>query len=232
MDFNGKIIKISGREITIQLDEDFDILTARRISDSEMNVIGEVLDKRSITWPQQKLINALYFDASEALGYPPSWCEDFLKALFSQRIGREKISIAANNMTQVEAGKFIECIIDWFFYLKIPFRYEKYHLASDVSRILFLYLKHRSCFCCGKPNSDYAHYEAVGMGRNRKMIDHSQNRFMCLCREHHNEQHEMGINSFMEKWHIAPIKLSPEQIEEFKIGKNLHKEDSVKSKEA
>lgn len=226
MEFSGKIIKLSGREITLSLDDDFDIIMAKRLSDGQMNVIGEVLDKRSITRPQQKLINALFMDAAEYTGDPFGWWENLFKTMFASEVGEERISIAANAMTQVKAGKFIEFILDFMLAEKIPFRFQEYHLAGDISRILFLYIKYRVCFCCGEEKGDYAHYETVGMGRNRKEIDHSKNRFMCLCRKHHNEQHNIGIETFMKKWHIAPIKLKPEQIEEFGIGKNMHKEVS------
>ncbi|WP_373807988.1 putative HNHc nuclease [Jeotgalibaca porci] len=225
MEVSGQIIKVSGREVTLSLDHDFDIAQASRISDGEMKVLGEVLDKRSITWPQQKLINALFLDASEYTGHPVQWWEDLLKTMFGSENGTGKVSIAANAMTQVQAGKFIEFILDFLLAEKIPFRFQEYHLAGDVSRILFLYIKHRVCFICGKPHSDYAHFETVGMGRNRKDIDHSQNRFMCLCRDHHTEQHKIGIKTFMRKYHLAPIKLKPEQIAEFGIGKNLHQKE-------
>ena len=225
MEFSGKIIKLSGREITLSLDDDFDIMVAQRLSDGQMNVIGEVLDKRSITRPQQKLINALFMDAAEYTGDTFEWWENLLKTMFGNEVGQEDVSIAANGMTQVQAGNFIEFILGFLLAEKIPFRFQEYHLASDISRVLFLYIKYRVCFICGKPNSDYAHFETVGMGRNRKDIDHSQNRFMCLCRDHHTEQHKIGIQTFMKKYHLAPIKLKPEQIAEFGIGKNLHKED-------
>ena len=222
MEFSGKITKLSGREITLSLDDDFDIMMAQRLSDGQMNVIGEVLDKRSITKKQRDLMFALFNDAYEYTGHPTDMWEKTFKAMFAAEVGVEHISIAANAMTQVQAGKFIEFILDYMLAEKIPFRFQEYHLASDISRILFLYIKYRVCFCCGKEKGDYAHYEAVGMGRNRKEIDHSKNRFMCLCRKHHNEQHNIGIETFMKKWHIAPIKLKPEQIKEFGIGKNMH----------
>lgn len=225
MEVSGQIIKVSGREITISLDHDFDIAQASRISDGEMKVLGEILDKRSITPHQRNLVYALIGDASEYTGHEPLWLENLFKMMFGNEIGEERISLAANKMTQVTAGKFIEFIIGFLLAEAIPFRFQEYHLAGDVSRILFLYLKHRVCFICGKPHSDYAHFETVGMGRNRKDIDHSQNRFMCLCRDHHTEQHKIGIQTFMKKYHLAPIKLKPEQIAEFGIGKNLHQKE-------
>ncbi|WP_277630369.1 putative HNHc nuclease [Atopococcus tabaci] len=224
MEISGQIVKVSGREITLSLDHDFDINAAVRISDGEMRVLGDVLDKRSITPEQRRLIYALMNDAAEYTGHEPMWWENLLKMMFGNEIGEEHVSLAANRMTQVTAGKFIEFIVGFLLAEEIPFKFQEFHLAGDVSRILFLYLKHRVCFVCGKPHSDYAHYETVGMGRDRKTIDHSLNRFMCLCRAHHTEQHKIGMRTFMNKYHIAPIKLKPEQIAEFGIGKNMHKE--------
>lgn len=224
MEFSGKIIQLSGRELTLSLDGDFDISMARRLSDGQMQVSGIVLDKRSITHEQRALIFALFNDAAEHTGHPPEWWEQTFKVMFASEVGDERLSLSANKMTQVKAGRFIEYIISFLLSEEIPFRFQEFHLAGDVSRILFLYIKHRVCFICGEPYSDYAHYETVGMGRDRKTIDHSENRFMCLCRKHHSEQHQIGINTFLKKYHIAPIKLKPEQVAEFGIGKNLHKE--------
>lgn len=218
MQFGGKITGVSGRKLIIELDDDFDLALARRISDGEMKVAGDVLDKRSITRPQQSLINALFADASEYTSHPFQYWEHYFKGSFAIKEDVEEISIKTNNMTQVEAGRFIEFILEFMFANEIPFKFQEFHLAGDISRILFIYLKYRACFICGKPNSDYAHFEALGMGRDRKTVDHSQHRFMCLCRDHHQEQHRIGIKSFMSKYQLAPIKLKPEQIKEFGIG--------------
>ncbi|PKE55327.1 putative HNHc nuclease, partial [Macrococcoides caseolyticum] len=41
-----------------------------------------------------------------------------------------------------------------------------------------------------------------GAGRNRNEIDHYGNEVLALCRSHHSEQHQIGIDSFNEKYHL------------------------------
>lgn len=219
MEYEGRIIKVQGDEVTFKLDRDFDIAEAKRLSIEENpRSIIRVIDERNITKAQNGMIHGLFNDISLYTGYPQEWVKELLKAMFAGEKGIETFSLKNYKISQVFAGEFIEYILEFCFENEIPFKYQQFHLASDITRVLFLYLKHRACFVCGKPHADMAHYEAVGMGRNRKKIDHSKHRFMTLCREHHQEQHNIGLTEFMQKYVLVPIKLTPEQVKEFKIG--------------
>ncbi|MCO7151719.1 putative HNHc nuclease [Vagococcus lutrae] len=219
MEYEGRIIKVQGDEVTFKLDRDFDIAKAKRLSIEEnTRSIIRVIDERNITKAQNGMIHGLFNDISLYTGYPQEWVKELLKAMFAGEKGIETFSLKNYEISQVFAGEFIEYILKFCFENEIPFKYQQFHLASDITRVLFLYLKHRACFVCGKPHADMAHYEAVGMGRNRKKIDHSKHRFMTLCREHHQEQHNIGLTEFMQKYVLVPIKLTPEQVKEFKIG--------------
>lgn len=219
MEYEGRIIKVQGDEVTFKLDRDFDIAEAKRLSiEGNPRSIIRVIDERNITRAQNGMIHGLFNDISLYTGYPQEWVKELLKAMFSGEKGIETFSMKNYEISQVFAGEFIEYILEICFENEIPFKYQQFHLASDITRVLFLYLKHRACFVCGKPHADMAHYETVGMGRNRKKIDHSKHRFMTLCREHHQEQHNIGLTEFMQKYVLVPIKLTPEQVKEFKIG--------------
>lgn len=219
MEYEGRIIKVQGDEVTFKLDRDFDIAEAKRLSiEKNTRSIIRVIDERNITKAQNGMIHGLFNDISLYTGYPQEWVKELLKAMFAGKKGIETFSLKNYEISQVFAGEFIEYILKFCFENEIPFKYQQFHLASDITRVLFLYLKHRACFVCGKPHADMAHYEAVGMGRNRKKIDHSKHRFMTLCREHHQEQHNIGLTEFMQKYVLVPIKLTPEQVKEFKIG--------------
>lgn len=219
MEYEGRIIKVQGDEVTFKLDRDFDIAEAKKLSiEGNPRSVIRVIDERNITKAQNGMIHGLFNDISLYTGYPQEWVKELLKAMFAGEKGIETFSLKNYEISQVFAGEFIEYILEFCFENEIPFKYQQFHLASDITRVLFLYLKHRACFVCGKPHADMAHYEAVGMGRNRKKIDHSKHRFMTLCREHHQEQHNIGLTEFMQKYVLVPIKLTPEQVKEFKIG--------------
>lgn len=219
MEYEGKLLRVSGDEITFKLDKDFDIAEARRLTiENEPRAIIRMIDERNMTLSQNGMIHGLFNDFSLYTGYPPEYVKELFKAMFSGYKGVESFSLENYGVSQVFAGEFIEYILEFFFANGIPFKYQKFHLASDITRVLFILLKYRACFVCGKEHADMAHYEAVGMGRNRKTIDHSQHRFMALCREHHQEQHTIGLTKFMSKYVLVPIKLTPEQIKEFRIG--------------
>jgi hypothetical protein len=44
------------------------------------------------------------------------------------------------------------------------------------------------------------------MGRDRREIDDSQSKKMCLCRKHHGEAHNIGNDLFEKKYHVYGIK--------------------------
>ncbi|NYM68938.1 putative HNHc nuclease, partial [Salmonella enterica] len=51
--------------------------------------------------------------------------------------------------------------------------------------------------------SDLAHRFAVGRGRDRTKINHFENQVLALCRDHHNEQHQIGMDTFNNKYHLT-----------------------------
>lgn len=218
----GKLKSIKGNEVTFELDKDYDVAQARRMSENN-EIVNEIkiVDYRMITHNQKAKIYALFRDISDWTGYPIEWVKDMILSYYALLNGVEAVSLSQENCTLKQASDIIELTIEFCLDNEIPFKFQEFHLASDISRILFLYLKYRTCFVCGKAHSDVAHYDVVGMGNNRNKIDHSTRRLMCLCREHHTEQHSMPIKEFMSKYHIAPIKLNKETLIELGIQKKL-----------
>lgn len=165
-----------------------------------------------ITKDQRGKLFGLFRDFSFWTGYPIEWVKDVFSMQYQILSGLEWFSLADNRCTLTQANDMIELVLEYMLENGIPFKFQRFHLDSDITRFLFLQLKYRTCFICGKEKSDVAHVEAVGMGNNRKKIDHSKHRFMCLCREHHMEQHQIGVYNFMDKYHIVPLKLNYETL--------------------
>ncbi|MFT8385117.1 MAG: putative HNHc nuclease [Lentilactobacillus hilgardii] len=98
-------------------------------------------------------------------------------------------------------------VLDFCFENDIPFKTKTWDLIPCDYHLAVQCLRHRLCIICGKPHSDIDHYTPVGR-RSRKLVDHRKLYFECLCREHHNERHKLGAKSFIEKYHIKPVRLS------------------------
>lgn len=53
----------------------------------------------------------------------------------------------------------------------------------------------KRCLVCGVPSCDPAHIKTKGSGGRDE-----ENNLMPLCREHHSQQHLIGISTFSEKY--------------------------------
>lgn len=107
-------------------------------------------------------------------------------------------------MTQ--ANSYLSWLLDFCFDNDVSFTTKTWDMLPNDYAMQRRCLEHRKCCICGK-HADVAHVETIGMGRNRKHINHSGYYFMVLCRIHHIEQHKIGIHSFLQKYHIKPIKM-------------------------
>lgn len=234
IEYTGMLVGVKDRCMTFHVDDDINIPALSRNA-GEGKILANISfqDKNMITDDQRKKAFALINDIAEYTGYPPDVMYQKMKFYYMAATGCDVFSLSRNGVTKAFASRFIEFCIEWCFQMEIPFKYREYHLAADESRTLFIYLKYRMCFVCGKPHADIAHVETVGIGNNRHRIDHRSHHFMALCREHHEEQHKIGIKSFMDKYHLVPIKLNDETIVSLKIMtiNQLHQFDGKESED-
>jgi hypothetical protein len=115
------------------------------------------------------------------------------------------------------ARYFIESILEFCFEWEVPFATKTHELAKEVGNYLYLCLLHRKCAVCGKKQAHIHHVDAVGSGRNRNEIDHTQLRLIALCAEHHQETHTIGWGTFSERYKVAGIKLNEQIIKRLGI---------------
>lgn len=219
MEYEGRIIAVEGNKIAFELNENFDTELAQRLSlDGNPRAIIRVVDERNMTHAQNGMIHGLFGDISFHTGDTFEYVKNFLKSMFSAHKGIESFSMENYDISQVFAGEFIEYILEFCFQNEIPFKYQEFHMASDITRVLFLYIKYRQCFVCGKQHADIHHAtNLVGMGNDRRTHNHLNSRFMSLCREHHNEVHKMGLKAFMKKYHLVPIKVDGETLVDLSV---------------
>lgn len=211
----SKITKIEGNKVTLEFSE----LPSWIKNDEILQV--EPHDPRTTSPEQRKHFYALMGDYEEYTGTPLDAAESWFKYKFMQDHELDELPSLRNNaMAMRTTSELISDAIDYFIENGIPFQKQNFYQTTDISKMLFALTIKRLCWVCGKPNSDLAHVEAVGAGRNRRKIDHSKHHFMCLCREHHQEQHSVGLVYFMQKHHFKPIKLSVDNLKELKIQGN------------
>ena len=165
-----------------------------------LDVNLEVIDGKKITIQQRKKIFALLNDIYLFTGQPQEDLRQQFQFYLEMIKGYERISLT--NTTRHIASELIDTIIAWVFQNDIPLNYKTSDLMKQDQTFLYLATVHRKCVICGKSSSDLAHRYAVGRGRNRNEIDHYGNEVLALCRRHHNEQHQIGIDTFNEKYHL------------------------------
>ena len=170
----------------------------------------------STTDEQRKHYWAILGDIEAYTGTPKEqWAVKFKLLYMVASDMTKEPSMARSQMMKEEASKLIQFILDYAIENGVPLR--KNYLPLMEQKQLFAMTMKRICWICHQPHADIAHFEAVGMGRNRDKIDHTQHRFISLCRRHHQEQHNMGANNFCQYYNIEPIKLSKENLKELGV---------------
>lgn len=161
----------------------------------------DVVDGRTITIKQRKKVFALLNDIYIHTGQPQDDLRNIFQFYLEVMQGYDPISLKDTTVTV--ARELIDLIMTFVFQNSIPLNYKTSDLMREDNRFLYLATINRQCVICGKSNSDLAHREAVGSGRNRKTINHYGHHVLALCREHHGEQHAIGIDTFDNKYHLV-----------------------------
>ena len=166
-----------------------------------LDVNIEIQDGKKITVKQRKKIFALVNDIEGHTGQPRDWLRLMFQDYVSLLKGYSK-RLSLSDCTRKQAGELIDVILEWVFVNDIPLNYKTSDLMKNDQTFLYLATVHRKCVICGK-YGELAHYHAVGRGRNRRKIDHTDNRVLALCHFHHKQQHDMGMDSFNAKYHLT-----------------------------
>ncbi|WP_239705157.1 putative HNHc nuclease [Mammaliicoccus sp. R-M63] len=166
-----------------------------------LDVNIEIQDGKKITVKQRKKIFALVNDIEGHTGQPRDWLRLMFQDYVTMLKGYSK-RLSLSDCTRKQAGELIDVILEWVFINDIPLNYKTSDLMKQDQTFLYLATVHRKCVICGK-YGELAHYHAVGRGRNRRKIDHTDNKVLALCFSHHREQHDMGMDSFNAKYHLT-----------------------------
>ena len=158
----------------------------------------EVPDNKKLSIEQRKKIFALCRDIELHWGEPVESLRKRFQAELEIMNGYNEISLS--NCSMRIASELIELIIAFMFHHQIPMRVETSKLLSGDKAMLYWATVNRNCVLCGESNADLAHHYAIGRGANRKKMQHYDYEVLALCRFHHQEQHNIGVKSFDEKY--------------------------------
>ncbi|KRL07885.1 hypothetical protein FD38_GL002448 [Levilactobacillus zymae DSM 19395] len=148
--------------------------------------------------------------------YIPELTKGQLKRMYALRKGLYE-NFSLSDCSIETASRFIEFLLEFCFENNIPFASQTVDAIREQYGWDIQCLKFHRCMICGRP-ADIAHVHAVGIGRNRNHISHVGNSVMALCRDHHQEQHRIGIKTFMQKNQLKGVRVTPEIAEMLQLG--------------
>lgn len=214
----GKLQRIKGDEITLRVD-DLDKYKIDRYSKGKQPVIElNIADQRQITPDQRKKIYAIIGDIANYTGYSiPDEMPDVMKWNYLTTTGEPYFSLSDCSVTK--ANNYLTWLIDWCFDNNVGFKTKTWDSLPNDYAMVMRCAKHRKCIICGK-RADIDHtFGTVGIGRQRYHVDNSKSYFLPLCRVHHVERHKIGVYTFLNKYHIKPVKLDKQTRKELHVGK-------------
>ena len=213
----GKVTGINGNRLTLDVDDDSAVKHIITLSDGHQPTFEvNIHDTRQITPEQRKFTFAVVRDIAKWSGHFPEEVRQYAKFEFEEITG---LNISLSDCSKEEATAFIDYLLKFVLTNNVPMPNGITILDENLSYYLYLCLINRTCAVCGKQPADIDHFnEAVGMGRDRRHIDHSQMTFCALCRLHHQERHELGARLFTDKYHVEGIRLNDEKRKKLRIG--------------
>lgn len=196
----GKIIDIDENGVVkIVAQSDLYLITHREIKECYIDFI----DGRKLSDKQRRMCYSLINAIAEWSG---SSTQD-IKEAFKMEFWADKIDTLAEKVFSLSnapmslIAEFQKFLINFILENDVPLKYSLLNYVDDIDNYVYMCLIHKKCCICGK-KADLHHVDSIGMGNDRTEVQHERRKALSLCREHHTEIHAIGINSFLEKYHI------------------------------
>lgn len=214
------IQRIKDNQLVVLLEQSINLEHLKTMYNGNLSKIYariEIIDPRKIRPSQRRLFWALCEDIWAWNGQPKEDLEDYFKFQYAVKTCGKEISLKDDSSTTVsDANELLNIVTDFILENGVPVKQGYELLPRDENYFLYNCCKYRKCMICGSSDGQMAHYEAVG-SEGRKQADHRNKHFWCLCQKHHHEQHNLGVRSFMNKYHIKPIKLSEQTLKDLGV---------------
>lgn len=159
-------------------------------------------DGRTITAEQRKKAYATIRDISDYTGYLPEEQKEWLKYLHIAKTGCEYFSLSSCSMDM--AREYINTILEYAIENGIPLSDLAIERTDDIGKYLYYCIMNRKCCICGQ-DGELHHVDSIGMGNDRRRLDDSGHRKMCLCRKHHTIAHQIGQARFAQMYKVFGI---------------------------
>lgn len=161
-------------------------------------------DGRHISAEQRKKAYATIRDISLYTGYLPEECKEIMKYNYMISSGASYFSLSDCSVDT--AREFITYLLEFSLRHGIILSEPGVMRADDISRYLYACIKYKKCAVCGR-EGEVHHVDAIGMGRDRKTVDDTGCRKICLCRNHHIIAHAKGMRAFEAMYHVYGLRL-------------------------
>lgn len=188
----------------------------------------KIIPQNTITSEQMKLLYVLFKQYGEEIGYTMLEMKEVLKEEFGfeYELGYFSLSPYKKNPLTLElATEFIQWIIEHalennvnLYILDRKNNIQKHirEIVPDIQRYVIKCIKERICCVCGKkhdvPNGkivDLEHYDNVNTIGGYEFDDGLKTRFLTLCREHHQQIHNLPKEEFLKKYILEAVYLNP-----------------------
>ncbi|MDV8935923.1 putative HNHc nuclease [Leuconostoc sp.] len=212
-EFQAYPIKKDGRDIIFRFkDEEIanKFLSTFQLFNQTLVEI-QVRDDREISAKQRRFIYAMFNDIAKWSGDAPEYIKQWFKLAYEY--WQELDTISLRDVEKSVAAGLITFILDFVADHNVPLSFKPLDALEpeDVAHFEYACLMNKCCVICGKKPSDLHHLDGsrVGMGSDRRDVNHLGRKAVQLCREHHQMFHT-DENKFMSKFHLNGIQINEE----------------------
>lgn len=163
----------------------------------------DYIDSRPLSDKQRKMCYALINAIAEWSGSSTQDIKEIFKLQFMaeqvETLGDKIFSLSNASMSLV--AEFQRFLIGFIIENDIPVKRPLLDYVDDIEHYTYMCLIHKKCAICGR-KAELHHIDQIGMGNNRNEVEHIGREALSLCREHHEEIHRIGKQTFMDKYHL------------------------------
>lgn len=211
----GRAWEVPGKGVVVQ--------TTRPAIDNLSDDVTVVWhDKRTISPEQRRKAWALMSEIAIWQGetketvYAEQKCRFTLNHLEMLQDGLFRLS----NADMSTASEFITMLVDTIIEYGIPTKEPLPTMCEDINKYVYSCLMNKKCAVCGR-HAELHHIDRVGMGGDRKHMNHLGLKCLPLCREHHDQAHSIGDKALMDQYHLVPGIIDEKVAKTYKLHKEV-----------